>query len=48
MINCIYLTHGMKVVTVRNDKGSQLIANEFWHYLRDLEEKQEFIHISTH
>ena len=37
MINRIDLTHGLKGVTVRNDNGSQFIANKVRHYLRNLD-----------
>ena len=47
MINRIDLCHGLKGVTVRNDNGSQFIANKVRHYLRNLEARQEFTHIAT-
>jgi transposase InsO family protein len=47
MISRIDLVHGLKGVTVRNDNGSQFIANKVRHYLRELEAKQEFTHIAT-
>src|SRR5664280_2099090 len=47
MISRIDLTHGLKGVTVRNDNGSQFIANKVRHYLRALEANQEFTHIAT-
>jgi len=47
MINRIDLVHGLKGVTVRNDNGSQFIANKVRHYLRSLEARQEFTHIAT-
>ena len=47
MINRIDLTHGLKGVTVRNDNGSQFIANKVSHYLRNLDAHQEFTHIAT-
>jgi transposase InsO family protein len=47
MINRIDLSHGLKGVTVRNDNGSQFIANKVRHYLRFLEANQEFTHIAT-
>lgn len=47
MISRIDLTHGLKGVTVRNDNGSQFIANKVRHYLRNLEANQEFTHIAT-
>ncbi len=47
MISRIDLTHGLKGVTVRNDNGSQFIANKVRYYLRYLEANQEFTHIAT-
>lgn len=47
MISRIDLKHGLKGVTVRNDNGSQFIANKVRHYLRTLEANQEFTHIAT-
>jgi putative transposase len=47
MISRIDLTDGLKGVTVRNDNGSQFIANKVRHYLRTLEARQEFTHIAT-
>lgn len=47
MINRIDLAHGLKGVVVRNDNGSQFIANKVRHYLRTLEAHQEFTHIAT-
>jgi len=47
MVNRVNLTHNLKGVTVRNDNGSQFIANKVRHYLRTLEAKQEFTHIAT-
>jgi putative transposase len=41
------LLHGLKGVTVRNDNGSQFLANKVRHYLRTLEANQEFTHIAT-
>jgi putative transposase len=47
MINRIDIAHGLKGVVVRNDNGSQFIANKVRHYLRTLEAHQEFTHIAT-
>ena len=47
MISRIDLTHGLKGVPVRNDNGSQFIANKVRYYLRYLEANQEFTHIAT-
>lgn len=47
MISRINLVHDLKGVNVRNDNGSQFIANQVRNYLRLLNAKQEFTHIST-
>jgi transposase InsO family protein len=39
--------HGIKGVTIRNDNGSQFIANSVKQYLRAAEANQEFTHIAT-
>ncbi len=39
--------HGIKGVTIRNDNGSQFIANEVKQFLRIAEARQEFTHIAT-
>lgn len=41
------LEHGLKGVTVRNDNGSQFIANLVRSYLRSAEANQEFTHVAT-
>lgn len=41
------LTYGIKGVTVRNDNGSQFIANDVRQFLKSAEAKQEFTHIAT-
>jgi hypothetical protein len=43
----INLKHGLKRVVVKNDNGSQFIANMVRQYLRSLEAHQEFTHIAT-
>ena len=40
-------TYGIKGVTVRNDNGSQFIANDVRQFLLSAEAKQEFTHIAT-
>ena len=40
-------THNIKGVTVRNDNGSQFIANSVKQFLISAEAKQEFTHIAT-
>jgi putative transposase len=39
--------YGIKGVTVRNDNGSQFIANDVKQFLASSEAKQEFTHIAT-
>jgi transposase InsO family protein len=39
--------YGIKGVTVRNDNGSQFIANDVKQFLRTAEARQEFTHIAT-
>lgn len=39
--------YGIKGVTVRNDNGSQFIANDVEQFLRSAEADQEFTHIAT-
>lgn len=39
--------YGIKGVTIRNDNGSQFIANDVKQFLRTAEAKQEFTHIAT-
>ena len=41
------LTYGIKGVTIRNDNGSQFIANEVKNFLKTAQAKQEFTHIAT-
>jgi len=43
-LNSIY---GIKGVIIRNDNGSQFIANDVKQYLRSVEAKQEFTHVAT-
>ena len=43
-INQVY---GIKGVTIRNDNGSQFIANNVKQYLRAAEANQELTHIAT-
>lgn len=47
MFRRINVRHGIKGVTVRNDNGSQFIANEVKQFLASSEAKQEFTHIAT-
>lgn len=39
-------TYGIKGVTIRNDNGSQFLANNVKQYLRAAEANQEFTHIA--
>lgn len=39
--------HGIKGVTIRNDNGSQFIANGVKQFLRAAEANQEFTHVAT-
>ena len=39
--------YGIKGVTIRNDNGSQFIANDVKQYLRSAEANQEFTHVAT-
>lgn len=39
--------HGIKGVTIRNDNGSQFIANDVKQFLRAAEANQEFTHVAT-
>ncbi len=39
--------HGIKGVTIRNDNGSQFIANDVKSFLKSAEANQEFTHIAT-
>jgi putative transposase len=39
--------YGIKGVTVRNDNGSQFIANDVKQFLRSAEANQEFTHVAT-
>jgi putative transposase len=47
LLGRLHLVYGLKGVFVRNDNGSQFIANMVRQYLRSLEAHQEFTHIAT-
>jgi putative transposase len=47
LLRKINTEHGIKGVTIRNDNGSQFIANDVKMYLKTAEAKQEFTHIAT-
>ncbi|HCI55755.1 MAG TPA: hypothetical protein DFI01_07505 [Bacteroidales bacterium] len=48
LLSRINLKYGLKGVFIRNDNGSQFIANMVRQSLRSLEAHQEFTHIATH
>lgn len=43
----VNLEHGIKGVNIRNDNGSQFIANDVRQFLRAAEANQEFTHVAT-
>lgn len=43
----LHLMYNLRSVTIRNDNGSQFIAHKVREYLKQLEAKQEFTHVST-
>jgi transposase InsO family protein len=47
LLGRLHQLYGLKGVFVRNDNGSQFIANMVRQYLRSLEAHQEFTHIAT-
>ena len=47
LFRSINLKYGIKGVNIRNDNGSQFIANDVRQFLRAAEAKQEFTHIAT-
>jgi len=47
MFRQLQRTHGIKGVNVRNDNGSQFIANDVRQFLRAAEANQEFTHVAT-
>lgn len=47
MLERVHLRHDLKGVTLRNDNGSQFIANKVRHHLRSLNVRQEFTHVAT-
>lgn len=47
LMRALDLRFGLKGVIIRNDNGSQFIANQVRQTLRDLEAKQEFTHVAT-
>jgi len=47
MMRQLDLRYGLKGVVIRNDNGSQFIANQVRQTLIDLEARQEFTHVAT-
>jgi len=47
LLGRLHLLYGLKGVFIRNDNGSQFIANMVRQYLRSLEAHQEFTHIAA-
>jgi transposase InsO family protein len=47
LFRSIDLKYGIKGVKIRNDNGSQFIANDVKRYLMNMEAQQEFTHIAT-
>lgn len=47
LFRIINLQYGIKGVNVRNDNGSQFIANDVRQFLRAAEANQEFTHVAT-
>ena len=47
MLERVDLSHGLKGVTLRNDNGSQFIANKVRNHLRTMDVRQEFTHVAT-
>jgi len=47
LFRSIDLKYGIKGVKIRNDNGSQFIANDVKRYLIDMEAHQEFTHTAT-
>jgi putative transposase len=47
MFRWLHLVYGLKGVIIRNDNGSQFLANQVRAFLIQLEAQQEFTHIST-
>jgi putative transposase len=47
LFRSINLQYGISGVRIRNDNGSQFIANDVKRYLKEMEALQEFTHIAT-
>jgi len=47
LLHRILQEHKVKVITLRNDNGSQFIAHAVRDYLKDQQVVQEFIHVAT-
>jgi transposase InsO family protein len=47
MFRWLHTVYNLKGVTIRNDNGSQFLANQVRSFLVQLEAKQEFTHVAT-
>lgn len=47
LLHRVLQQHGTTNITIRNDNGSQFIANVVRGYLKDVQVNQEFTHVST-
>ncbi|WKZ77387.1 MAG: integrase core domain-containing protein [Candidatus Kapaibacterium sp.] len=47
MFRRLHTQYNLKGVLIRNDNGSQFLANQVRSYLAELEAKQEFTHVAT-
>ncbi len=47
MFRWLHTVYNLKGVTIRNDNGSQFLANQVRSFLIQLEAKQEFTHVAT-
>ena len=47
MLRGLHLRHNLKGVIIRNDNGSQFLANQVRSFLAQLEARQEFTHVAT-
>lgn len=47
MFRWLHLCYDLKGVIIRNDNGSQFLANDVRNFLSHLEAQQEFTHVAT-
>jgi putative transposase len=47
MFRWLHLLYDPKGVIIRNDNGSQFLANQVRAFLSELEARQEFTHVAT-